>query len=111
MLSSPGSCTPLLLSSENTVDPIEPNDTKPKSIVISPFSSSEVPFSPPSPGSSVGSVPGIKLITGDEINPSVSPSPFVSSWIPLSSPSTPSSAVFVGVDDTGLVAGGINCTM
>ena len=39
MLSSPGSCTPLLLSSENTVDPIDPSDTIPKSIVLSPSSS------------------------------------------------------------------------
>ena len=100
----------MLLSSENTVDPIEPNDTRPKSIVLSPFSSADNPLSPPSPGSSVGSVPGIKVITSDEINPSVSPSPSVSSWIPLSSLSTPSSPPAPS-DETGEVAGGMNCTI
>ena len=109
-LSSPGSCIPLLLSSENTVDPIDPNDTRPKSIVMSPLSSSELPFVPPSPGSFVGSVPGIKVITGDVMTPSVTPSPSVSCWIPLSSLSTPSSFVLVGPEETGEVAGGRNST-
>ena len=78
MLSSPGSWIPLLLSSENTVDPIDPRGTRPKSIVISPLSSSAVPFPPLDPGSFVGSVPGESVITGEVIGPSVSPSPSVS---------------------------------
>ena len=109
MLSSPGSCTPLLLSSENTVDPIDPSDTIPKSIVLSPSSSAAVPLVPPSPGSFVGSVPGIKVITGDVMTPSVMPSPSVSCCIPLSSLSTPSSPPLPS-DDTGEEAGGMNST-
>ena len=109
-VSSPASKIPLLLSSENTVDPIDPSDTRPKSIVLSPSSSAPAPLSPPSPGSFVGSVPGWIEITGEEIVPSVSPSPSVSCWIPLSSLSTPSSAPAPS-DETGELAGGINSTM
>ena len=104
-----------MLSSENRVDPIEsnsigtPKGINPKSIVISPSSSSAVPFPPPSPGSFVGSVPGVKVITGEEIGPSVVPSPFVSACIPLSSESTPLSGA-LPVEDTGKEAGGKNST-
>ena len=100
----------MLFSSWNTVDPIDPSDTRPKSIVLSPLSSSADPLLPPSPGSFVGSVPGIKVITEEVIVPSVNPSPSVSCWIPLSSPSTPSSAPAPS-DETGEVAGGINSTI
>ena len=106
-LSSPGSCIPLSFSSEKTVDPIDPNGTSPKSMVISPSSSEAVPLKPPSPGSFSGSKPGVKLITGEKIIPSVRPSPFVSACIPLSSESTPLSGA-LPVDDTGNEAGGIN---
>ena len=109
-VSSPGSKIPLLLSSENTVDPIDPSDTRPKSIVLSPSASAPAPLLPPSPGSLVGSVPGIIDITGDVIVPSVSPSPSVSAWIPLSSLSTPSSPPAPS-DDTGDETGGINSTV
>ena len=97
----------MLLLSENIVEPIDPNDTRPKSIVLSPSSSAPAPLSPPSPGSLVGSVPGIIDITGDVIAPSVIPSPSVSAWIPLSSLSTPSSPP-APIDDTGDETGGIN---
>ena len=115
-LSSPGSCIPLLLSSENIVDPIEPRESSsssgnnPKSIVLSPFASIVEPLFPPSPGSFVGSVPGASVITDEVIIPSVIPSPFVSACIPLSSESTPSSTA-LPVEDIGSVAGGINSMM
>ena len=107
-MSSPGSWIPLSLSSENTVDPIEPNGTNPKSTVISPLASSAASFAPFFPGSPTGSAPATSEITGEVIMPSVRPSPFVSACIPLSSPSTWSSAVLVGVEDTGSEVGGKN---
>ena len=62
---------------------------KPKSIVISPLSSSIASsLSPLEPGSFVGSVSGVKLKIVDVITPSVNPSPSVSCCDPLSSPST-----------------------
>ncbi len=84
------------------------NGIKPKSTVILLLSSSAVPFWSSSP---VGSVPGINVITGEVITPSVNPSPSVSCCDPLSSPSTSSSLVLVGVDEEGKDAGGIICTI
>ena len=60
-----------MLLSENTVEPIELNGTKPKSIVMSPLSSASSSFPPLDPGSLVGSVLGVKLNTGEVISPSV----------------------------------------
>ena len=79
--------------------------------MLSPLASAPAPLLPCNPGSLIGSVPGVILITGDVTTPSEIPSPFVSAWIPLSSLSTPSSAVPVGVDDTANEAGGKNSTV